>query len=129
MELIFRICLFVSGVVNIIPSILFIFPQKFSESYGIEIPNADFELLLRHRAVLFGIIGGLMIYAAIAKRIYSIAVLIGFLSMSSFIILFMLIDEDINRKLNSVFQIDIIALVTLSIGYLLYRSSLKPKLD
>jgi hypothetical protein len=38
------------------------FPEKISKSAGIDISNASLELLLRHRAVLFGIVGTLMLY-------------------------------------------------------------------
>ena len=62
METIFRISLFIAGVINIIPSILAFLPEKISKSYGIELTNVNLEFLLRHRAILFGIIGGLMIF-------------------------------------------------------------------
>ena len=67
METSFRIALFIAGGINLLPSILAFSTAKLSQSYGIEIPNADFELLLRHHAVLFGIVGGLMIYSAITR--------------------------------------------------------------
>ena len=70
MELIFRICLFIAGVINTLPALLAFLPEKIATSYGVEVPNANYELLLRHRAVLFGIVGGLMIYSAISKKNY-----------------------------------------------------------
>jgi hypothetical protein len=87
MELIYRITLFIAGVINLLPSMLAFLPDKISKSYGIEIPNANYELLLRHRAILFGIIGGLMIFSAIVKKYYDIATIAGLISMTSFIIL------------------------------------------
>lgn len=99
MELIFRICLFISGMINFLPSILAFFPNKISESYGIQIPDQNFELLLRHRAILFGIIGGIMIYSAITKKYYSLAVVIGVISMVSFLFLFKFINGEINPRI------------------------------
>jgi len=121
MELVFRICLFIAGIINVLPSILAFLPNKISASYGIEIPDSNHELLLRHRAILFGIIGGLMIYSAISKKHYSMAVLIGLISMVSFIILSKLTNGAINSELHKVMKIDIIGIIILLIGFGLYK--------
>ncbi len=121
MELIFRICLFIAGMINMLPSILAFLPNKIGSSYGIEIPNSNYELLLRHRAVLFGIVGGILIYSAITKKNYSMAVLIGLVSMVSFIILLKLSDGEINAELNKVMNIDIIGIIILLIGFVQYK--------
>ena len=120
MELLFRIALFISGVMNILPSLLAFLSEKISESYGIEIPNANFELLLRHRAILFGIIGGLMIYSALVKKHYELSTIAGLVSMISFIILYFIIGKDINQELNKVMLIDVVATAMLCIGCILF---------
>jgi hypothetical protein len=121
MELIFRITLFIAGVINLLPSVLAFLPDKISKSYGIEIPNENYELLLRHRAILFGIIGGLMIYSAVAKKHYEVSTFIGLISMDSFIVLFFLIGKDINSDLKKVMTIDIVGTVILCIGFILLK--------
>ncbi len=121
MELVFRICLFIAGIINIVPSILAFIPDKISSSYGIEMPNANYELLLRHRAILFGIIGGIMIYSALTKKYYSLAVCIGFISMISFVVLLKLVNGDVNPELNKVMRVDIVGIVILLIGFVLYK--------
>jgi heme A synthase len=120
MELFFRITLFVAGGINLLPSFLAFLPEKIAKSYGIEIPNANFELLLRHRAILFGIIGGLMIYSALVKKHYELSTIAGLVSMSSFIILYFLIGKDINQDLKKVMRIDVVATVILCIGFILF---------
>jgi hypothetical protein len=120
MELIFRITLFIAGLINLLPSILLFLPHKISESYGIEIPNANYELLLRHRAVLFGIIGGLMVFSSIFKKYYEVSSIAGLISMVSFIILFFLIGKDMNEELRKVMIIDVVATIILIIGRILY---------
>ncbi|PKA99618.1 hypothetical protein B0O79_3335 [Flavobacteriaceae bacterium MAR_2009_75] len=119
-ETVFRISLLTTGGINILPSILAFLPEKISKSYGIEIPNVNFELLLRHRAVLFGIVGGIMIYAAISKKYYATSVTVGLISMFSFIVLYFLMDG-VNTALERVMQIDIVAVVFLLIGFLVYK--------
>jgi len=125
MELIFRICLFIAGIINTIPTFLAFLPDKISTSYGIEIPDSNLELLLMHRAVLFGIIGGIMIYSAISKRNYNLAVCIGLISMISFIILLKLSNGEINPELVKVMWMDIIGIIILLIGFAQYRLSTK----
>ncbi len=121
MEIIFRVCLFIAGIINVLPSILAFLPNKISSSYGIEIPDANYELLLRHRAILFGIIGGIMIYSAITKKHYSMAVVIGLISMVSFVILLKLINGTINPELHKVMKIDLVGIAILLIGFALYK--------
>jgi heme A synthase len=120
MEFIFRISLFIAGLINLLPAVLAFLPEKISKSYGIDIPNSNYELLLRHRAILFGIIGGLMIFSAITKKYYEIATTTGLISMVSFIILFFLIDKDINLELRKVMIIDVVATIILCIGLILF---------
>ena len=120
MEILFRITLFIAGAINLLPSILAFLPQKISKSYGIVVPDVNYELLLRHRAVLFGIVGGLMIYSAITKKIYAISVSIGLISMVSFVILYFLLNG-INKELEKVMKADVVAIILLLTGFLLYK--------
>ncbi|OWY20059.1 phosphopantetheine adenylyltransferase [Sphingobacteriales bacterium UPWRP_1] len=116
MELIYRVILFAAGIINLLPAVLAFFPGKIPNSYGIELPDANYELLLRHRAVLFGIIGGLMMFSAVTKKFYEIATVFGLISMTSFILLYFLIGKDINSELRKVMLIDMIAAAILLIG-------------
>ena len=120
MEIIFRITLFIAGLINLLPAMLAFLPYKISKSYGIDIPNSNYELLLRHRAILFGIIGGLMIFSTIVKKHYEIATTAGLVSMISFIILYFLIGKGINSELKKVMMIDVVATVILCIGLILF---------
>ncbi len=121
MELIFRITLFIAGLINFVPFFLVFLPEKMDTSYGISVPNADYELLLRHRAVLFGIIGGLLFYSAFTKKYYDLTTLVGLISMISFLVLFFTIDGKINDSLMTVMRIDVFALLQLLIGFMLYK--------
>jgi len=125
MESLFRITLFLAGVVNFIPSLIVFLPSKISDSYGVILPDANFELLLRHRAILFGIVGGLMIYAALSKKQYLMATTFGLISMSSFIMLSFIIDGNLNDELQKVVIIDGVVIGILLIGYILFKFNKK----
>jgi len=119
-ESVFRISLIISGLINFIPSTLAFLPSKIGESYGINIPDQNFELLFRHRAILFGIVGGIMIYSAISKKNYFLAALIGFVSMISFVILSFLVGGEINPELGRVVLIDYVGIAVLIVGCVVY---------
>ena len=118
MELLFRLCLLIAGVINTLPALLAFIPSKIQQSYGIDIADANHELLLRHRAILFGIVGGYMIYAAVLKQHYSTAVLIGMISMVSFVGLYYSVNGQLNSELTKVMYIDLGAIVILVLGYI-----------
>jgi len=61
-----------------------------------------------------------MIYSAISKRQYQVAVWIGLISMISFIILRYLVSGEVSPELQKVMKIDIIGLVILVAGYIPY---------
>ena len=69
----------------------------------------------------FGIVGGLMIYSAISKKHYDLTTLVGMVSMVSFLLLYFIIDGEINAALAVVMKFDIFATLLLLIGYLLHK--------
>ena len=119
-ELIFRISLLIAGIVNILPALLVFFPAKIANSYGIAIPDSNYELLLRHRAVLFFIVGGLLVYSSITQKAYAISTVVGLISMLSFVLLYYLIGKNTNAQLKKVMFIDVAAIIVLFVGAVLY---------
>ncbi|GAA4371041.1 hypothetical protein GCM10023185_46140 [Hymenobacter saemangeumensis] len=120
MELIYRISLFIAGVINLLPSFLAFLPARISSAYGIAVPDANHELLLRHRAVLFGIVGGMIIYSALSKQYYMVSTIAGLVSMLSFILLYLLIGNGIGPELRKVMIADSAATVLLLLGTAAY---------
>jgi hypothetical protein len=121
MEIVFRTILLLSGIINFLPSLIVFFPAKIKGAYGISANEPNLELLLRHRAVFFGMIGFLMMYAAITKKHLDISTILGLVSMFSFMGLYLLYPQSINSELSKVFWIDVIAGLLLLITYVAYR--------
>lgn len=119
MELFFRISLLIAGVINFLPSLITLMPERIAEAYGVEVSDVNMELLLRHRALMFGVLGGVMIYAAITKKNYTLATVMGLISMVGFVLLYFYIGG-INAELYNVLMIDIVAIVLLLIGYVAF---------
>ena len=52
------------GLINFAPVLGAISAQKMANSYGVDLQDPNLAVLMRHRALLFGIVGGFIIYAA-----------------------------------------------------------------
>ena len=78
------VILFIVGLIHIIPLKGILGITSLTALYGIEIYNNDVELLLRHRSVLFGIIGFGLIYSAFKTHCQLAGITIGLISTLSF---------------------------------------------
>jgi len=75
------------GLLNLFPIIGVISADQLASLYGITIDSASLETLMRHRAVLLGLIGGLLLFAAFHRPLQVIAAVVGLISMASFVVL------------------------------------------
>ena len=124
MEFLYRLILLITGVVHLLPFSLAFFTNRISNSYGVSISDPNMQLLLRHRAFLFGIIGFGLIFSAIKKKYYLAASVVGLVSMISFICLYYLIG-DINAQLQSVMRVDMLVGAALLLITLVYHERRK----
>lgn len=120
MNVFVSLALFITGVMHMMPVIGVLGIERLQTLYGIDRVSDDLELLLRHRAVLFGIIGCLMLYSLFESRLRLIAVFVGLASMLSFIALAQLSDG-IGSELKKVVWIDWLCSVLLIASILLQR--------
>lgn len=79
--------MFAVGVINFFPIVGVYSKETLTRLYGIEVAGPDLEILLRHRAVLFGLIGGLIFYSVWRPQWQWPVIVIGLASMVSFIAL------------------------------------------
>ena len=119
MEFLYRLILLVTGLVHLLPFSLAFFANRIPNSYGVSISDPNMQLLLRHRAFLFGIIGFGLIFSAIKKKYYLAASVVGLVSMISFICLYYWIG-DINAQLQSVMRVDMLVGAALLLITVLY---------
>lgn len=103
------------GIVNLLPAIGVLSPARLASLYGIAAPAGDLEILLRHRAVLFAIVGGLLIAAAFHAPLRWAAIVAGLVSMLSFVVIAWLVGEP-NTALRRVVLVDIVASAALAIA-------------
>ena len=93
-----------------------------SRCSGISISEPDLAILMRHRAVLFGLVGGLLLFATIKPAVRPVAFVVGLLSVASFLGLAWNIGQ-YNALLSRVVVVDILAFVCLTLGAAAYAYS------
>jgi len=108
------------GLINFTPLMGILSDDMLASLYAIEITSPDMSLLLRHRAALFGIVGGYILIAAFRPNHRPVATIMAFASMLSFLALYLLISPE-NNKLIGVFRIDVFAMILLIVAVVLDR--------
>jgi hypothetical protein len=104
--------LVLAGLVHLLPAVGLIGTGRLEALYGVAVSEPNLEILLRHRAVLFGGLGLLMLYAAARPHYRVIAVAGGLLSVLSFLCLALVVGG-YNEHLARVVTVDVLALVLL----------------
>jgi hypothetical protein len=107
--------LLVVGVIHLLPAIGMLGAARVSALYGIAVTEPNLELLLRHRAVLFALLGGFLVFAALQPRYQTLAFVAGLLSVLSFLVLAFSIGG-INASLSRVVVADALAALLLVAG-------------
>ena len=117
--------LLVVAVIHLIPISGFFGADRIASLYGISVADNNLAILMRHRAVLFGILGCLFAYAAFQPALQPVAFLIALVSVASFLFLAASIG-DYNDAIGKVVLADgvtAIALVGAVVTYLIKPSS------
>lgn len=81
------IILFLVGIINILPIIVFFDASKTAKLYGVPIEGESLTILMRHRGVLLGIVGLALIAAAFKPEFRILAITLALISKLAFIFL------------------------------------------
>lgn len=113
------ICLVVVGLINFLPVVGMLSAKKLETAYAIAIQSSELEILMRHRALLFGVLGGFILYAAFSPSYQGAAMIMAAVSMIGYAVLTLLVG-DYNPALFKVLVADVVG-----IGFLLAAAFLK----
>lgn len=105
-----------AGIANLPPLLGVLGPEQLESLYGLPFAGDDLLLLMRHRAVLFGILGAFIIFAAFRVQLRAIATVAGLVSMLSFMFLALPLNVH-GQALQRVFWVDAVASFLLVAGY------------
>lgn len=112
MEKVITFCLVVVGLINFVPVIGVISAQRLELAYSITLAGNDIEILLRHRALLFGILGGFILYSAFNSSYQWVAMIMAGVSMVGFAWL-VLTAGGYNEALSKVLFMDVVGILFL----------------
>jgi hypothetical protein len=80
-------CFVLAGIIHLLPLPGLLGPDHLRRLYGIAVDDANMGILLQHRAVLFGLLGGLLIAAAFRPELRVAALVMGIGSTVSFLVI------------------------------------------
>jgi hypothetical protein len=103
------------AIIHALPILGVLGAAKLTELYGITVRDPNLELLLRHRAVLFGLLAAFLACAAVRPELHRLALVAGFVSVMSFLFLAQPVGS-LNTALITVVRADWIALTLLVVG-------------
>jgi hypothetical protein len=107
--------LVIAGVIHVLPLAGVAGSERLAALYGLDFSNPNLAILMRHRAVLFGLLGVFLIYAAFRPSQQPAAFVAGIVSAGAFLALAWA-TGDYNSLVAKVVAVDVVALVCLVIG-------------
>jgi len=119
MRYLLSVMLTVVGIIHLLPLTGVLGVPRLQALYGVTIDDPNLEILMRHRAVLFGILGAFLIYAAFRTGLQLAALIAGAVSVISFLVIAGMVGG-YNAGIARVVTADIVAVVCLLIGVFAY---------
>ena len=121
MKHIVLVMLVVVGLIHLLPLSGVLGAASLTNLYGLQFNEPNLEILMRHRAVLFGLRGAFLLFAAFKPALQSMALIGGFVGVVSFLALAWSVGG-YNAQVGRVFTADIVALGCLIVGGAAYAS-------
>ena len=115
MKIIVSSILFILAFIHLLPVVGVLGSDSLTKLYGISVSDSNTEILLRHRAVLFAIIGLFLLLSVFKSEYQPLAICIGLISVASFLLLTWSI-EGLSSEIGRVVKVDWIALVLLLVA-------------
>ena len=112
--------LLVVGLINFYPVVGVFSAERLAGLYGINLDSIDLIILMRHRAVLFGLLGAFIMMSALKPSLQLLACVAGLASMIAFVLL-AYAAGDFGEALRKVVAADIVGSIGLIVVLVLRR--------
>ncbi|TWO70857.1 phosphopantetheine adenylyltransferase [Caenimonas sedimenti] len=109
------IALFLVGLIHLLPLAGVLGAARLASLYGVDATEPNLQILLRHRAVLFGLLGLFLCTSAFRPALQPLAWIGGFISVVSFIVIAWAVGGA-NAQVGRVFAMDLAALALLLVA-------------
>jgi hypothetical protein len=111
--------LVVAAIIHLLPLSGLLGAERLAALYGLTFDEPNLAILMRHRAVLFGLLGLFFLIAAFRPELQGIAFAAGFASVLSFLYLAWSVGN-YNSQVGRVVLADVVALICLVVGLVAY---------
>jgi hypothetical protein len=118
------VSLLLVGLLNLTPAIVFFAPERSISLYAIDLSEPNLSIVMRHRAVLLGLLGAALIYGAFRKEFLVPVIVAALLGKAAFLFL-VYSSAAANVELGRVALFDIGAVVVLLTALALHRFAAK----
>lgn len=108
------------GVLNLLPAVAVLSVERACAAYGLDPVQGDMRLILRHRGLLFAILGVGLVVAVFRPRIRNAAITAAMVSMAGFVVM-VPIEQPVGPPLLRVAALDLAGLVLLSAAAIAFR--------
>lgn len=119
MRYILSLCLVIVGVIHLLPLVGVLGVERLQSLYGIALEDPNLVLLMRHRAVLFGLLGAVCLLAAFWPALQLAALLLASVSVLSFLWL-AAASGPLSASIARIVTADWVALGALALGFVMY---------
>jgi hypothetical protein len=116
--------LIVAALIHLLPVTGVLGPDRLASLYGITFDEPNLTILMRHRAMLFGLLGLFLLYAAFRPELQALAFFAGSVSVISFLWLAWSVGG-YNALVTRVVIADVVALVCLLFAMATYAFATK----
>ena len=110
--------LVVVAIIHFLPVPGVLGPERLAALYGLDFAEPNLALLMRHRAVLFGLLGLFLLVAAFRPEWQPLAFVSGFVSVASF--LWLAWGSARNPQVTRIVTADLVAIACLLVGLAAY---------
>lgn len=107
--------LVIVGIIHLLPLSGVLGAERLAALYGMPFEDPNIAILMRHRAVLFGLLGLFLVYAAFQPVLQTLAFIAAFVSVTSFLWL-ALSTGGYSPQVERVVMADWVALACLVVG-------------
>ena len=111
--------LIVVAVIHLLPLSGVLSAEQLSTLYGTSFEEPNIEILMRHRSVLFGMLGTFLMYSAFKPQLHMYALVAATVSVVSFLYIAWSVGG-YNDQVGRVYIADLVALVCIAVAFVVY---------
>lgn len=112
------VSLLVVGLINFLPIIGLLGVKKLEAIYKISLASNDLVILMQHRALLFGLLGGFILYSVFVPIYQNAAIVMAAASMIGFAALVLILGST-NSAILKVLYVDYVGIFCLALAVIL----------